>query len=457
MPGKADNTPVCVDISGGQFFVEKIGRFSALVQSYAYPEEVPCFIFTDLLPPVEKIRQIIQKHFAAQHHQRPFIIVTERQNRSCEQYWDLLANGLTDIIEWTNEEELLQYGETLLNRTRQINDVLYSPLVKKNLVGESEAWKTFLREVIEVALFSQTTVLLIGESGTGKELVSRLIHTIDTRPEKKDLVLLDCTTVVPELAGSEFFGHEKGSYTNALQKREGAFALADGGTLFLDEIGELPLPLQSELLRVIQEGSYKKVGSNIWQKTDFRLVCATNRQLRVAVADARFRQDLYFRISDFECQVPALKERVEDIPILARHFLQDLFPAGNCPEMDDAVIEYLVKRDYPGNVRELRQLVKRIALRHVRPKKITIGEIPPQDRPASGNTGNYSPQEFELATTLRKAILGGSKLRDLKDRTMDEAIKIALEICKGDKSLAAQKLGVTLRAIQQFRSRKSVN
>src|SRR5690606_31880967 len=136
------------------------------------------------------------------------------------------------------------------------------------------------------------------------------------------LVILDCSTIVPELAGSEFFGHERGAFTGALITREGAFALADGGTLFLDEIGELPLHLQVQLLRVIQEGTYKKVGSNTWKSTRFRLICATNRDLSEEVKKGRFRADLFYRIASWTFHLPPLRERKEDILPLALHFLK---------------------------------------------------------------------------------------------------------------------------------------
>src|SRR5678816_4688946 len=143
--------------------------------------------------------------------------------------------------------------------------------------------------------------LIAGESGTGKELVARLIHALDRREPKGPFVVLDCTTVSPELAGSEFFGHERGAFTTAVTAREGAFAMADGGTLFLDEVGELPLALQAELLRVIQERVYKRVGSNTWKQADFRLVCATNRDLAAEEAKGNFRLDLFHRIASSRC------------------------------------------------------------------------------------------------------------------------------------------------------------
>ena len=133
-----------------------------------------------------------------------------------------------------------------------------------------------------------------------------MIHRLDSRLEKRELVIVDCTTIVPELSGSEFFGHERGAFTSAIAAREGAFALADRGTLFLDEVGELPIGLQAELLRVVQERTYKRVGSNAWKNTSFRLVCATNRDLLQEQAHGRFRRDFYYRIAAWTCRLPAL-------------------------------------------------------------------------------------------------------------------------------------------------------
>src|SRR4029450_8247587 len=160
--------------------------------------------------------------------------------------------------------------------------------------------------------FSQVSVLIVGESGTGKELIARLIHDLDQRRDKGDFVVVDCTTIVPELSGSELFGHERGAFTGAVGTREGAFALADGGTLFLDEVGELPLPLQGQLLRVVQARMYKRVGGNHWHRTEFRLVCATNRDLAREVERDAFRSDFYYRIANWPCRLPPLGERRGD-------------------------------------------------------------------------------------------------------------------------------------------------
>ena len=162
--------------------------------------------------------------------------------------WRLLREGVADVVAWDGPDAV----RARIDRWQTVDELVASPLVAEHLVGSSPAWRSVLRDVAEIAYFSDVDVLITGESGTGKELTAQLIHTLD-RPGKGDLVVVDCTTIVPSLSGSEFFGHERGAFTGAVSARDGAFALADGGTLFLDEVGELPLALQAELLRAVQE------------------------------------------------------------------------------------------------------------------------------------------------------------------------------------------------------------
>ncbi|HYT59798.1 MAG TPA: sigma-54 factor interaction domain-containing protein [Haliangiales bacterium] len=211
--------------------------------------------------------------------------------------WKLMQAGASDVLAWNSSNNPAATIAARLHRWQAVEDVVNSALVKDNLVGRSRAWVSVLRQVVEVARYTDTSVLITGESGTGKELIARLIHTLDTRPKKHDLVVLDCTTVVPELSGSEFFGHERGAFTHAVASRDGAFGLADGGSLFLDEVGELPLSLQAELLRIVQERTYKRIGSNVWKSVNFRLICATNRNLEEEKARGTFRLDFYHRIA----------------------------------------------------------------------------------------------------------------------------------------------------------------
>jgi transcriptional regulator with GAF, ATPase, and Fis domain len=382
------------------------------------------------------------------------IIVTKNDGAGKQLVPALMAQGVRDIYFWSSEKQFQEYITATIYRMDEVHGILESPLVKNNLVGNSPKWKFFLTQLIEAALYSGGACLLSGETGSGKELAARLIHTLDSRKNKKDLITVDCTTVVTDLAGSEFFGHEKGAYTNAISSREGAFALANNGTLFLDEIGDLPLTLQAELLRVVQEGTYKKIGSNTWQKTAFRLVSASHKNLHQLAAGNAFRYDLFYRISDFEMEVPSLHERAEDIPVLARYFLQQCCEGKEAPEFDDSLLEVLVNRTYPGNVRELKQLIKRIALRHVSHAKITPGDLPAEEWM---KLKNPQPATDSASPSYHRAILGGAKLKDIKDKAMNDAIAAAIELSNGNKLAAAKKLGITVRAIQQFLKTKAAS
>ena len=230
------------------------------------------------------------------------------------------------------------------------------------MVGESAALRHLLRQVETVAS-SDSTVLILGETGTGKELIARAVHQ-RSRRSNKPLVLVNCTSIPKALFESEFFGHAKGAFTGAMRDRAGRFEAAAGGTLFLDEVGEMPLELQSKLLRVLQEKSYERVGEDRTRHADVRIVAATNRDLKKEVAAGRFREDLYYRLSVFPLRVAALRERKEDIPLLATHFFELLAKELDCPKprLTRAVIETLQSYDWPGNIRELRNVIERAVI-----------------------------------------------------------------------------------------------
>jgi transcriptional regulator with GAF, ATPase, and Fis domain len=364
----------------------------------------------------------------------------------------LLEAGASDVVAWDSSDDRGRAVATRLARWEAVERLVRSPTVRDYLVGVSPAWISFLRQVVEVAAFTDASVLIIGESGTGKELVARLIHILDPRPEKRDLIVLDSTTIVPELSGSEFFGHERGAFTGAVSAREGAFALADGGTLFLDEVGELPPSLQARLLRVVQEKTYKRVGGNTWQRTEFRLVCATNRDLADEVGRGEFRRDFFYRIAAWICRTPPLRERREDIVPLARHFLSHARPGIEPPEMDGPVLDYLLSRDYPGNIRDLQRLVAQVARRHVGPGAITVGDLPPDARPHLGDLGDWQSGAFDNA--IGRAVALGVGLRDIGRAAAEAAIRSALTTEAGNLKRAAKRLGVTDRALQMRRARK---
>ncbi|NWG76425.1 MAG: sigma-54-dependent Fis family transcriptional regulator, partial [Rubrivivax sp.] len=270
---------------------------------------------------------------------------------------------------------------------------------------------------------------------------------LDDRPGKRDLIIVDCATIVPELSGSEFFGHERGAFTGAVTSRDGAFALANGGTLFLDEVGELPLNLQAQLLRVIQEGTFKRVGGNAWHETNFRLVCATNKNLHEKVLGGEFRRDLYYRIATATCHLPPLRERPEDILPLARHFIQLLKPQDEVPDLDEAVQGWLLTRDYPGNVRELKQLVTCLLLTHVGLGPITVGDIPEEERPrVEEDPLDWCDPAFDHA--MRRALYLGLGLKEVRKTITEKLIRIAVAEEQGNIQRAARRLGVTPRALQ---------
>ena len=228
-----------------------------------------------------------------------------------------------------------------------------------DVVGRSAAMSRVLRQVEQVA-GTDATVLLLGETGTGKELVARSVHS---RSQRKDrpLVKVNCAALPATLIESELFGHEKGAFTGALARRVGRFELADGGTIFLDEIGDLPLELQAKLLRVLQEGEFERVGSHATQKVDVRVIAATNRDLRKAIADGSFRPDLYYRLRVFPIEVPPLRERRDDIPLLTWYFVSK--HQGRLGKTIDKIpkslMDALVTYGWPGNVRELENLIER--------------------------------------------------------------------------------------------------
>jgi DNA-binding NtrC family response regulator len=341
-----------------------------------------------------------------------------------EDSWDLLRAGAADVFSWSEPSHSARQVAERLRRWQTIDELLECRHVQDFLVGDSPAWQAVLRDAVEIARFTDASVLITGESGTGKERVAQLIHELDPRPNKKRLVVLDCSTVVPSLSGSEFFGHEKGAFTGASTARQGAFELADGGTLFLDEVGELPLPLQAELLRVIQEGTFKRVGSNTWRKSAFRLVCATNRDLTVEQANGAFRNDFYYRIAGCTLHLPSLGERAEDILPLFRHFFHQAVPDRDPPELEGAVRDLLVSRDYPGNVRDLRSLVLRIVHRYLGTGFVTVGDIPDDERPAADRpVADWCGRAFE--ESIRRGLAQGAGLEDIKAAAAHVAARVA--------------------------------
>jgi len=230
------------------------------------------------------------------------------------------------------------------------------------ITGDSKALRDVLNNVSKVAK-TDTTVLIIGETGTGKELIARAVHAESDRKEKP-LIRVNCAAIPASLIESEFFGHEKGAFTGATGKREGRFSLADRGTIFLDEIGELPLELQSKLLRVLQEGEFEPVGSSETRRVDVRVIAATNRNLAKEVRNGNFREDLYYRLNVFPLTVPPLRERGSDIAMLAALFTERFSKRTGIPvkSLTEDQFERMMSYGWPGNIRELQNVIERAVI-----------------------------------------------------------------------------------------------
>src|SRR5213594_575517 len=275
--------------------------------------------------------------------------------------------GTIGLLSCIKERKSLEFENEYLQEELRAN--------YRAIVGDSPALKKVLAQ-IEMVAPTNANVLILGESGTGKELVARAIH--DRSPRKAAaLVRVNCASVPRELFESEFFGHVRGAFTGAVKDRVGRFELAHGGTLFLDEIGEVPLELQSKLLRVLQEGQFEKLGEDRTRTVDVRIVAATNRDLEAEVKAGRFRQDLYYRLSVFPIDLPPLRDRAEDIPALAQHFLQQSARKLGVitPRLTPAQVQELQSYDWPGNVRELQNVIERAVIRS-RDGRVDLGLRP---------------------------------------------------------------------------------
>ncbi len=367
----------------------------------------------------------------------------------------LLRAGAEDVIEWNGgAPEPIQTIVARLGRWAEVDWELVKANGWANAVGRSVAWRRAVLETAEEALFGRLPVLFTGESGTGKEVLARLAHTLDRRSPKGELIVLDCTTLLRDLAGSELFGHERGAYTGATTARAGAVELADGGTLFLDEVGELPLDVQVQLLRVLQDREYKRVGGTTWARSAFRLVCATNRDLEREVDAGRFRRDLYHRLAGGVIRTPALRDRGEDVLELAQYFLREALGPSASAGFSTAVQAYLRARSYPGNVRELRQLVGVMARRHVGAGPVGLGAFPESEIRALTEQAIEVPDwrsSESLRSLVRTALSSGAELKEIGRATEEEAIRVTIEEF-GSLRLAAVRLGMSERALQLRRA-----
>ena len=314
------------------------------------------------------------------------------------------------------ENKILR-AEVAQNRTRQ------------SIIGVSPAMNRTM-EMVNQAAPSAATVLIHGESGTGKELIARAIHQNSPRFNKA-FIAFNCAAFPETLIESELFGHEKGAFTGAVGRKEGRFELANMGTLFLDEVGEMTLPVQVKLLRVLQEGEFERLGGVHTLRVDVRLVVATNKNLLEEVRAGRFREDLYYRMNVINIEIPPLRERKEDIPLLVQHFLRVFSEKNNRPllTLSRDAMEVLGECGWPGNVRELENTVERAVV-------MTKGEtIKPEDLPVELSRQSHFGRYVTIPI--------GTPLSEIEYHVIRETLRRT----KGDKKMAAQLLGIATRTI----------
>jgi two-component system response regulator HydG len=328
--------------------------------------------------------------------------------------------------------------QALVLENQAYRDQLAAAHHGERIIGNSAVMQKLIAEVEKIAP-SDSTVLILGQTGTGKEVIADAIHAASPRCDKA-MVKINCAAIPENLLESDLFGHERGAFTGAKEHKLGRFELASGGTLFLDEIGDMSMDLQSKLLRVIQQGEFERVGSTETIAVDVRLIAATNKDLAAAVEAGEFREDLFYRLKVMTLELPPLRERREDVPLLANHFMTKYSEKNRKPIRGIAreAVDALKRYDWPGNVRELENVIER-AVVLTETGVIELGNLPESVCPG------------EIADGDSIVIPVGTPMNEIQRI----AIEATLEITNGDKKLAASLLGITVRTI--YRKLKTVN
>jgi len=350
---------------------------------------------------------------------------------------DAMRHGATDFLtKPVNLEQLEMVLQRVLRsrraetENRQLREQLDSKFGMENIIGSSPEMQQVFDTVRQVAA-SRATVLIQGESGTGKELIAKAIHRLSPR-KNGAFIPVHCAALSSSLLESELFGHEKGAFTGAAERRKGRFEMADGGSLFLDEIGEIDASVQVKILRALEERRFERVGGQESIDVDARLIAATNRDLKKMVADGTFREDLYYRLYVVVIHLPALRERKSDIPLLLKHYL-DVFNQENGRAVEgfspDA-LDLLTAYRWPGNVRELRNLVEQTVVMS-RSQRIGVRDLPLHIRETGGTGG---PVQMERGT-----------LEDMEKQAIQQALREA----GGNRTRAAERLGISRRTLHR--------
>ena len=353
--------------------------------------------------------------------------------------------GAFDYIQkpFTEQELLVKVGKALDNR-RLAGEVAFLATEFKdrykfeNIVGRSRSVREVLGRIVRIAP-TDAIVLITGESGTGKELVAKAIHANSKRGDRM-FVPVNCAAITDTLLESELFGHAKGSFTGAVNARKGLFEEADGGTFFFDEIAETSLAFQAKLLRAIQENEVRRVGENKPIQVNVRIIAATNQDLLTAIAEKRFRQDLYYRLNVARFQLPALRDRREDLPDLLTYFMEKYNrKMGTKARLDEGVLEALNHYDFPGNIRELEHMIEQ-AVALVQNGVVTRDDVLPEKRPDE-------PGGTRTGKTLAEVVDGAER----------HAIEGALHDCDGSREKAAEVLGISATTLWRKMTRLGIH
>lgn len=385
------------------------------------------------------------KHISQHYSDMPVAMITAYG--SMDTAIEALKAGAFDFV--SKPIDLQRLRELINNALQLVTPIADTTINKQTqLLGQSAVMIQLGKQIIKLAR-SQAPVYISGESGTGKEMVARLIHEQGPRADQP-FIPVNCGAIPSELMESEFFGHKKGSFTGATNDKEGLFQSADGGTLFLDEVADLPAPMQVKLLRAIQEKAIRPVGSQQELKINTRILSATHKDLAEMVANGQFRQDLFYRINVIELNVPPLRERQEDILLLANFFLRQLAescqtpPPHLTPEAEKALLAY----NFPGNVRELENILER-AFTLCEADEISASDLKLNVDSATPATSITPDSDQQSVTTESPIPLDGSQsLEDYLAELERKAIVQALEESRWNKTAAAKKLGITFRALR---------
>jgi DNA-binding NtrC family response regulator len=414
---------------------------------YLRANRTVCLVVTDLMLPGTDGFGVLE---AAREISPRIGLLMVTGHASVESAVDAMKRGADDYLtKPVNLDELRKRVSSIIEKCRltELVDHLEQRLGEKfgRMIGRSKAMEALFRQMDLVAP-ARSNVLIVGESGTGKELVANALHEHSPRVAGRFLPI-NCAAIPAEILESELFGHERGAFTGAHVRKVGKFELADEGTLFLDEIGELPQEVQVKLLRVLEQREFMRVGGTETITVDIRLIAATNQDLEALVNEGKFRSDLYYRLKVVTLKIPPLRDRREDIPLLANHFLDTFAEENNRPGMrfSPDAMRSLVNARWEGNVRELRNLVESLAV--LAPED----EVRPEDLPAEYRQAERRPDD----AAEEDEVSGGEEeiVEPAGEMTMDEierrAILQALERTGGNRTQAAELLGIGLRTLQR--------